>query len=175
MDYVISDVASRNCPKGVVVNMSLGINQVVQSINDAAARIVRANLFLAVAAGNGDPITFKPVNAGGVSPASETSACTVGATDRNDRVGSFSNFGAVVDVHAPGVDILSTLPDGRTGTQSGTSMATPHVAGLAAYFLSLDATTTTEACSYMAGLGSRNIISGVPSGTANVLVQNGVA
>ena len=54
----------------------------------------------------------------------------------------FSNFGAPVDVFAPGVDVTSTWNDGNTNTISGTSMATPHVAGYAAYLIGLDSSLT---------------------------------
>ena len=174
MDFVVSDSRTRNCPRGVVVNMSLGASR-LQTVNDGAAAVVRSGIFLAAAAGNGD-VFGRPVNANTVSPASESSVCTVGATDRNDRTASFSNFGPDVDIYAPGVDVASTYPGGRTGVLlSGTSMATPHIAGLAAYYLGLGSSTASNMCDYIASTAIRNAISGVPSGTVNLLAQNGLA
>ena len=174
MDYVVGDFPSRNCPRGVVANMSLGSSR-LQSINDAAAAMTRAGVFLAVAAGNGN-IFGIPQNAANYSPASEPSACTVGATDNSDRVASFSNFGALVDLYAPGVSIASLGPGGRTNVvSSGTSMAAPHVAGLGAYFLGLDRASAGNMCSYITSLALQGVISGVPSGTSNLLAQNGLA
>ncbi len=107
MDFVAQDASGQNCPKGVVVNMSLG-GSTSTAVNSAAASIVDAGLFLAVAAGNSatDASTF--------SPASEESACTVGATTVNDELASYSNYGSVVDVLAPGTDIESPWYDGST-------------------------------------------------------------
>lgn len=107
MDFVAQDAASEDCPKGVVVNMSLG-GSTSTAVNSAAASIVDAGLFLAVAAGNSatDASTF--------SPASEESACTVGATTIDDELASYSNYGSVVDVLAPGTDIESLWNDGST-------------------------------------------------------------
>lgn len=173
MDFVVSDSRSRNCPRGVVVNMSLGSSR-LQSVNDGAAAVVRSGIFLAAAAGNGDSLG-RPVNANTVSPASDPSVCTVGATDINDRVASFSNFGADVDIYAPGVNVQSSLPNNRVGSLSGTSMATPHIAGLAAYYLGLSSSSAANMCNYIASTGLRNIITGVPSGTINLLAQNGLA
>lgn len=173
MDFVVSDSRSRNCPRGVVVNMSLGSGR-LQSINDGAAAIVRSGIFLAVAAGNGDQFG-RPLNADTQSPASEPLVCTVGATDSQDRVASFSNFGASVDIYAPGVSVLSASLNGRTATLSGTSMASPHVAGLAAYYLGLGRATAANMCNYIVSTGLRNVISGVPTNTVNLLAQNGLA
>jgi hypothetical protein len=87
--------------------MSLGGGKSA-AVNTAAANAVSAGLFLAVAAGNDN------ANAANYSPASEPTAFTVGATDSNDARASFSNYGALVDVFAPGVSILSTWLNGGT-------------------------------------------------------------
>lgn len=113
-------------------------------------------------------------NAANYSPASEASACTVGATTSTDARSSFSNYGQVVDVFAPGSNILSTLPGGQTGSLSGTSMASPHVAGLAAYLAGLEGYPGSEAlCTRIKNLATTNVITGLPSGTANRLIFNG--
>jgi subtilisin family serine protease len=120
---VASDAPNRNCPNGTVANMSLG-GGYSASINNAAAALVDAGVFLAVAAGNDN------ANAANYSPASESSVCTVGATDSSDRKASYSNYGSVVDIFAPGTNILSTW--------IGSSSAT----------VSLILTTTTSSHSY---------------------------
>jgi subtilisin family serine protease len=165
MEFVVDDAATQSCPNGVVVNMSLG-GGASAAVNDAAASITSAGLFLAVAAGNSaaDALTF--------SPASEPSACTVGATDETDSFASFSNFGSIVDVLAPGVDIESTWPGGSTNTISGTSMASPHVAGLAAYFLGLGQ-SASGLCEFIASGAIEGAISGVGGDTVNLLINNG--
>ncbi|KND91783.1 Cuticle-degrading protease [Tolypocladium ophioglossoides CBS 100239] len=165
MDFVSRDAAGQNCPRGVVVNMSLGGGR-SSAVNQAAANIVSAGLFLAVAAGN------SAQDASNFSPASEPTACTVGATVRDDSLASYSNFGSLVRVLAPGTAITSTWPGGSTNTISGTSMASPHVAGLGAYFLGLGQ-STSGLCSYIAQHALSNVISGVPSGTLNLLINNG--
>jgi subtilisin family serine protease len=118
-----------------VANMSLG-GGASTAIDTAVANSVADGVSYAVAAGNG--------NASGVaqdacasSPARVPAALTVGATDRTDRAASFSNHGTCVDLLAPGVGITSAWHTGPTATNtiSGTSMATPHVAGVAALYL----------------------------------------
>ncbi|GAP89626.1 putative serine protease precursor [Rosellinia necatrix] len=168
MDFVVSDAPSRDCPKGVVVNLSLG-GSVSSSINDAAANVVSAGHFMAVAAGN------EAADASTSSPASEPSVCTVGATDKTDALSYFSNFGSLVDILAPGSDIESTWPGGKTNTISGTSMASPHVAGIGAYFLGLGAASPSGLCEYIASQAQGGAISGVPSGTTDAIIQNGEA
>ncbi|KAF5005491.1 hypothetical protein FDECE_8069 [Fusarium decemcellulare] len=166
MDYVAEHAGSATCPKGVVVNMSLG-GQYSDAVNNAAKSIVDAGLFLAVAAGNDG------ADASGSSPASEPSACTVGATERNDTLAYYSNTGKVVDVLAPGTDILSTWPGGKTNTISGTSMASPHVAGLGAYLLGLGE-KAEGLCDYIVSTALEGVISGVGSSTPNKLINNGI-
>ncbi|KAI2615293.1 peptidase S8/S53 domain-containing protein [Hypoxylon sp. NC1633] len=166
MDFVAQDASSQNCPKGVVVNMSLG-GSTSSAVNSAAASIVDAGLFLAVAAGN------EAADASTSSPASEESACTVGATTIDDDLAEYSNYGSLVDVNAPGTNIESTWPGQSTNTISGTSMASPHIAGLGAYYLGLDAAPAAQLCDYIAQTALSGVLSGVPSDTANLLANNG--
>lgn len=85
MDFVTQDIASKSCPKGVVVNMSLG-GPTSNAVNQAAAGIVDTGAFLAVAAGN------FATDASDYSPASEATACTVGATTADDELADYSNL-----------------------------------------------------------------------------------
>lgn len=107
MDFAIEDSQQRSCPKGVVANMSLG-GGYSASLNQAAAKMIQSGVFLAVAAGN------DATDASNTSPASEPTVCTVGATDSSDNLSSFSNYGSVVKILAPGTDVLSTWPNGGT-------------------------------------------------------------
>jgi len=107
IQYTVNDSKTRNCTKGVIVNMSLGGGK-TQAVNDAVAAAVNAGLFFAVAAGN-EGTDFSTT-----SPASEPKAFAVGASDISDGFASFSNYGRTLGVIAPGVDILSTWNDGST-------------------------------------------------------------
>jgi subtilisin family serine protease len=168
INFAANDAKSRGCAKGAVANLSLGGSK-SSALNTAVARAVATGLFVVAAAGNA------ATDASNTSPASEATAFTVGATDSSDQFASFSNFGASVDILAPGVSIISTSNTGGTQIKSGTSMATPHVAGLAAYLLSLEGKKSpSDLAARIAALAQKNRITGVPSGTSNLLISNRV-
>jgi len=169
IDFVASDAATRGCPKGATANLSLGSSRST-TVNAAAAAAVRAGVFLSVAAGNYADDSFF------YSPASEPTVCTVGATDVEDYRAWFSNYGDLVDVFAPGVDVLSSWIGNPTATNtiSGTSMAAPHVAGLASYLLALLAPKAPqELCAYIRNTSTPNTITDLPEGTFNGIAFNG--
>ncbi|KAF5322085.1 hypothetical protein D9619_002107 [Psilocybe cf. subviscida] len=122
----------RTAHKGSVANMSLGGGR-SRALDDAVNGAVDSGLHFAVAAGNDNS------DACDYSPAAAEGAVTVGASTLSDERAYFSNHGECVDVFAPGLNILSTWTGSDTAinTISGTSMASPHTAGLLAYFLSI--------------------------------------
>lgn len=135
VDYVTGQ-KNDNPTVPMVANMSLG-GGANSSVDDAVNRMIDAGVATAVAAGNG--------NMGGVaqdackySPARVPNAMTIGATDDTDTKTSWSNYGSCVDWFAPGRSITSAWIDSNTSTKtiSGTSMASPHTAGVAALYLS---------------------------------------
>jgi subtilisin family serine protease len=130
------DWIARNGRRPAVVNMSLGYGD-VQSVRDAATNLVARGFFVAAAAGNGN-FAGTPQNACLQSPAGAPDVMTVGSTTSTDAESSFSNYGKCVDILAPGSSITSLWIGSYTATNtiSGTSMATPHVAGVAALYLS---------------------------------------
>ncbi len=124
------DWVTANHIKPAVANMSLG-GGANQAIDDAVRRSIAAGVVYAVAAGN------QNADACNYSPARTAEAITVGATESNDFRASYSNYGGCVDLFAPGSGITSAWHTGDTAAAglSGTSMATPHVAGAAALYL----------------------------------------
>jgi subtilisin family serine protease len=148
-------------------NMSLG-GGLSTTLNTAVENSVAAGVVYAIAAGNStaDACTF--------SPASAPNAITVGATDSNDGFASFSNRGGCVDINAPGVNITSAWMGSATATNtiSGTSMATPHVAGTIALYLQVNPTAT--AAQVDAALkANASTTATVPSGTTNQFLYSG--
>jgi PKD repeat protein len=131
---------------------------------------VAAGVVYAIAAGN------SAADACLYSPASAPSAITVGATDISDGFAGFSNYGSCVDINAPGVNITSAWigSNSATNTISGTSMATPHVAGAAALYLQANTGATAQQVrDALVNNASASKISGIPGGTANLLLFSG--
>jgi subtilisin family serine protease len=159
------DWVRANAVKPAVANMSLG-GGLSSTLNTAANNLANSGVFLAVAAGNENQ------NACNVSPASAAAAYTTAASDRTDLRASFSNFGSCVDGYAPGVSVKSDWYTGGTNTISGTSMASPHVAGVGALYKSAfgDASSATVA-SWINSNGSAGVIRSNPSGTPNRLLN----
>jgi len=163
--------------KGAGANMSLGGGKSV-ALDRTVDAAVEHGVTFAVAAGNDNR------DACDYSPAASEKAITVGASTLDDERAWFSNHGPCVDVFAPGKDITSTWTGSRTATNtiSGTSMASPHVAGLVAYFLSLDPDCDSEFYTrsvspqkikdYIIKYATKNALSKVPYNTANLLIYN---
>jgi subtilisin family serine protease len=161
------DWVAQNHSGPSVANMSLG-GGVDEALDEAVRGAISSGVTFAIAAGNSS------ADAAGFSPARVTEAITVAASDDADGQASFSNFGEVVDLYAPGVDITSSWNDGATNTISGTSMATPHVAGAAALFLSANpAATPADVAAGLAGAATPDKITNASPGTPNLLLYTG--
>lgn len=159
MDYV-----RINHIKPAVANMSLG-GGYSSSVNTAANNLSNAGVFVAVAAGNSN------ANACNYSPASAANVTSVMSSTSGDAKSSFSNYGSCTHLYAPGSSITSTWNNGGTNTISGTSMASPHVAGVAALYKATfgDASSSTIR-TWLINNSTTGVITGNPSGTANRLL-----
>jgi aqualysin 1 len=134
------DWVTANHVKPAVANMSLG-GGASTSLDNAVKNSIAAGVTYAIAAGNSN------ANACNYSPARVTEAVTIGATTSTDARASYSNYGSCLDVFAPGSGITSAWYTSATATNtiSGTSMATPHVTGVAALYLQNNPTATPAA------------------------------
>jgi subtilisin family serine protease len=162
LNWVRSDTAHRPA----VANMSLG-GGFSSSLNTATANLANSGVFVAVAAGN------SAANACNSSPASTSAAYTAAASDRSDRRASFSNYGSCVDGYAPGVSVTSDWYTGGTATLSGTSMASPHVAGAAAVYLEANpGATPAQVASALSAAATTGKVTSPGSGSPNRLLYS---
>jgi len=164
--------------KGSAANMSLGGGK-SPALDRAVNGAVAAGIHFAVAAGNDNADSCN------YSPAAAENAVTVGASALDDSRAYFSNFGKCNDIFAPGLNILSTWIGSKyaVNTISGTSMASPHIAGLLAYYLSLQPAadsafavaeiTPKKLKENLISIATEGALSDVPSDTKNVLAWNG--
>ncbi|KAB5592548.1 Serine protease [Ceratobasidium theobromae] len=161
VNYALAQFKANGKPS--VATMSLG-GSASTSIDNAVSSAISSGLHFTIAAGNSN------VNAANSSPARVAAANTVGAIDSNNAKASFSNYGAVLDVWAPGVSILSAYIGSTTATArlSGTSMATPYVAGILAYVLSEYGQVTPASLSDSLKSHAQAVVTGAPSGTTNL-------
>jgi len=169
VDWVTGE-QSRFPGVGFVGNMSLG-GGLSPSLNTAVNNSVNQGVVWALAAGN------ENTDACTRSPASAANALTVGATGSNDVRASFSNFGTCVDLFAPGVGILSSTKtsDNSYESWSGTSMATPHAAGVAALYRAANPTATAAQTIAAIVNGATTNVVGDPVGSPNLLLYSLVA
>ncbi|KAF8973400.1 hypothetical protein BGZ46_009930 [Entomortierella lignicola] len=163
-------VATNAVPGKSVVNMSLGGSKST-AVNDAAERLYNASIPLIVAAGN-NAVTDACTS----SPAGAPNTFTVASADKNDRVSPTTSYGVCVEVFAPGVLITSAWigSPSASNTLSGTSMATPHVAGVAALYLSSNSLPTAQSVfDKLISTATTGKITGNLNASPNRLIFNG--
>jgi subtilisin family serine protease len=149
-----------------VANMSLG-GGASSSLDTAVRNSIASGVTYTIAAGNSN------MNTSSFSPARVAEAITVGSSTRTDARSSFSNFGSSVDIFAPGSSIASAwwTSDTATTTISGTSMASPHVAGVAARYLQNNRSASPATVrTAIVNASTKGRLSGLPTGTSNRLL-----
>ena len=162
------DWVATNHVKPAVANMSLG-GGASQATDDAVTRMHNAGVTVVVAAGNENQ------NACNVSPSRAPAAITVGSTTSTDARSSFSNYGTCVDVFAPGSSITSAWYTSTTATNtiSGTSMASPHVAGVAALYLQGTPSAAPAAvATAITSTATTGLVTSAGTGSPNLLVYS---
>ena len=160
------DYVRNNRVNPAVANLSLG-GGYSSALNTAVTNLSNSGVFVAVAAGNSN------ANACNYSPASASVVTTVASSTKTDAKSSFSNYGSCVDIYAPGSSVLSAWigSTSATNTISGTSMASPHVAGVAALYKATYGNAASSTIdSWLKNNATLSKITGNPSGTPNRLL-----
>ncbi|KAI9896810.1 hypothetical protein N3K66_007832 [Trichothecium roseum] len=167
-NWAVNDIISKGRQNKAAISMSLG-GGFSSAFNNAVNSAFSSGVVSVVAAGNDN------ANAANYSPASAADAITVGAIDSSWARSSFSNYGNVLDIFAPGTNILSSWIGSNTATNtiSGTSMATPHVTGLVLYLYALEGVSSASVRNRIVALGTSGKISSPGSGSPNLIAYNG--
>ncbi|KAF5570212.1 alkaline protease (oryzin) [Fusarium phyllophilum] len=169
LSWTVNDVVSKNRAGKAVINMSLsGGNSVI--FNEAVQKAIDAGIPVVTAAGNANEDASKS------SPGNQPNVITVAASNKDYQRWAWSNWGSACDIFAPGQDITSAWPTSASATYiaSGTSEASPHVAGVIAYLLALEGSRTpAQIWSRLKELAIKDKITDV-KGVPNLLVYNGI-
>lgn len=177
-EWAIDDHNNSDPTHQAVLNLSYGGSAADSGAQYWMAAMKAANIIAVVSAGNGDqygnPLNACNYNFGFVGRYPYDYGVSVGATDRTDRVAYFSNYGPCVTIYAPGVAIVSAsyLGNSSYATYSGTSMASPLVAGALANFISVHPSATrVDAIDWLLATSRKNIISGMNSSSNNLFLS----
>jgi oryzin len=167
-NWAANDIVSQGRANAAAINLSLG-GPKSDSFNQAVSSAASSGVLSIVAAGN------EAQDASNDSPASEATAVTVGALDSDWTIASYSNFGSILDIFAPGTDITSAWigDDDATNTISGTSMATPHIVGLALYAISVEGITGVDGItSWLTSVATPDAVNGDIGASPDLVANN---
>ncbi|EEP80615.1 conserved hypothetical protein [Uncinocarpus reesii 1704] len=165
MNWAVDHARANGAIGKAVMNLSIGSPD-SSALNEVATKVAESGIFVAAAAGN------RNEDARNTTPAAAAKVCAVGASAANDVKARFSNHGPILAIFAPGVSILSSVPGGRARTMSGTSMAAPHVAGVAATLISSQGVRTDKLCDRIKQMSAATVLYPGVS-TTNKLLYNG--
>jgi subtilisin family serine protease len=178
---MVSDHQTNHPFEAAVANLSFGGDGIDPLLDDAVMRAVQAGITVVTSAGNhmrdacqvspahlGDPTTYPTPN--------NASVITVGATQHNDLMAPYSNYGVCVDVLAPGTDVYAQSPEGYWFVRAGTSFAAPHVAGVAALHMQKYGLYNSPASieGIIKDAATQHAITGLSPGTPNLMLNSSV-
>ncbi|KAH8734643.1 peptidase S8/S53 domain-containing protein [Ilyonectria robusta] len=167
-NWAVNHIVNNGRASKAVINMSLG-GDYSATFNNAVASASSSGVLTVVAAGN------EAQSAANVSPASAASAITVGAIDSSWAIAYYSNYGTSLDIFGPGSSVLSAYysSNSATATLSGTSMASPHIAGLALYGMSVEGVSgVSGVTSWLKSAGTANGVTGTLRSSPNLIGNN---